>query len=937
MDDSRGASTSAVGTSSLAAPRLSLQVPSASEPVEREVGPSLTNVEQSCLMTLNNLLSQNSSEWHPIVPARRHSFPAKSPTNANFSSLLGPQGSSSALQTLVENLRNRYSTQDYESSDLDDTSLLSELESRVTMLIEDGSIRPRDAPLARSLVSLLHHIKRLTVLSPKSTHRSPVDFQQPLSTAEIYDTLSQRVSELQSHRDANRSDSTSQRKRPPIEAVEHAILWHKVDDDLDQVLQLCRERSEPVPYSPAEGSLPPEYEYDDTELPMYDPAEYLELAATKSAGKSTKVIPPANYVSTSLDEKMRLDLEAITLAIDRLYLVAPQLSNQRVELKRSKLDQMERARLNGSVKGKAKEGPERDLRELDRMLELISKASARRYDDQSVVLDGERGMADRLEKARLRDLQKRNAFQERLLDHSGAGRLTSQDAEPRKSTSSASLQRNPEALVTLPEFLRESFDVDVEYRDPNALLTLPEFVQELQAASPPQPPAPASLNYTPKFMRRSFISSRSRSLSAPPLAWLLPNSLSGNKSSPTSNSSETSSPSSRAGLEVHYVAEHQANLSSVAVFLQVNGVQAGTDVEAEVFSSGSDRLIVKSGSSTSAPLSLPARVTPGKKPVKVQSGHFEMKLECLAGQSMNGGPVQYDADTPGTGLLDATQIRTMNPTTFICASCSLPVVHAYKVKKYDDLPSEHWAELVEAWMCHSDQQLNDRIALYAKGLWPMPTQALVGGSYILFDKSVLATSNIKSVERPEIEQGDDWQQARCICGAVIGRSMEHDSHKGTRSITYRLAKYALRPVSPSSEPLTIPLSAYILQDMDELVQAHATYRFVLLDEEEEKPRILIWLFKPHIRISYANSNHKLLARYSSMHAAKVHFKILGPSVSPTIKSTIEKYPIFANSERLVYPMEICRRLANLLKESNIAYPQGMRIMGGLDVGWLLRI
>ena len=40
-------------------------------------------------------------------------------------------------------------------------------------------------------------------------------------------------------------------------------------------------------------------------------------------------------------------------------------------------------------------------------------------------------------------------------------------------------------------------------------------------------------------------------------------------------------------------------------------------------------------------------------------------------------------------------------------------------------------------------------------------------------------------------------------------------------------------------PCRIPLSAYIVEDMAELVRAHATYRFVVLDEEEERARILV--------------------------------------------------------------------------------------------------
>lgn len=40
-------------------------------------------------------------------------------------------------------------------------------------------------------------------------------------------------------------------------------------------------------------------------------------------------------------------------------------------------------------------------------------------------------------------------------------------------------------------------------------------------------------------------------------------------------------------------------------------------------------------------------------------------------------------------------------------------------------------------------------------------------------------------------------------------------------------------------PTRIPLSAFIVEDMQEYVHAHATYRFVLYDEDEELPRILV--------------------------------------------------------------------------------------------------
>jgi hypothetical protein len=133
---------------------------------------------------------------------------------------------------------------------------------------------------------------------------------------------------------------------------------------------------------------------------------------------------------------------------------------------------------------------------------------------------------------------------------------------------------------------------------------------------------------------------------------------------------------------------------------------------------------------------------------------------------------------------------------------------------------------------------------------------------------------------------------------------------------YRLAKYAIKPVSPTAEcvlistwrcashhltnkivrPLRIPLSSFIVEDMMEYVQAHATYRFILHDDEEERPRILvrphtsrvctglsclsqIWLFKPSMRIAYSTPTQYFLSKVGYIHGAKVLYKILGPETA----------------------------------------------------------
>ncbi len=102
----------------------------------------------------------------------------------------------------------------------------------------------------------------------------------------------------------------------------------------------------------------------------------------------------------------------------------------------------------------------------------------------------------------------RDAFVDQLFQHSEAGRIHNQDAEHQV--------KDPEALLTLPEFMRESMPQSERRKDDEAMLSLPEFVRE---------PIPSHISS--KMSKKNEESAkdpkpkkRSRSLSAPPLAWL---------------------------------------------------------------------------------------------------------------------------------------------------------------------------------------------------------------------------------------------------------------------------------------------------------------------------------------------------------------------------------------------------------------------------------
>ncbi|KAG5646393.1 hypothetical protein DXG03_003716 [Asterophora parasitica] len=791
------------------------------------------------------------------------------------------ESSSSALYTLVTNIRNRQGTDtmiEIQSGN-SESELLHELSTRFKSI--SSTLEPADALLATSIISLLSHFHRLSTLqSTKQSFRatvepSPVDATDP---GDPFATLRRQLSDLQVERLSTRQNILAP-DAPPVLVVEAALLWSRIDEELETVVAMCKERTEQSPAS-LDG-LPPQYDPEDYDLLDVPPDYHESGVRTSIDSKSRDALHSPITATRQMDEKMRLDLEGVAMAIDRLYLVAPQLHNQRVELKSSKVAQMERATREGSQtpqsrssrsgKQKATEG-EQDMQELERMLDLLGKATGRSLSNQSVVLEG--GLPGRLERARQKDLAKRDAFVEQLANHSKAGRLHGQDAilQPRI--------KDPHALLSLPEFIREAVPSGSIRVDPQAMLTLPEFVKE----SPPSHLDEADLGEMPEMTtHKAKKGLRHRSLSAPSLSWLRSSSKSGSSSSGSVSSSHFRSRSRgvdalpsvpSVGFEVNYVAENHESLQHVLVFFTVTGAIPGIDIEAEVLPSfpegqveGGDRLIISSGPCKSLPLPLPARIQPGKQQVRVQSGHYEIKLTVVTRP-----PAETVHEDP-LPLLDATQLSAANPTSFICASCSLPLVQSTKIGEYRDLPSEHWQELVDAWMCHADQKLHDEVMRHGKGgFWPHASQALVGGTYILFEESSMTINNLHLTQERKTclfspETTGALPDVYAVPSLVDVKTTQRRT-KPKQFSGYSNSRYGL--------PTRIPLSAFIVEDMTEFVRAHATYRFVILDEEDERPRILIWLFKPSIRIAYTTSTPYAIPKSGSIHAAKVLFKVLTP-------------------------------------------------------------
>jgi hypothetical protein len=272
------------------------------------------------------------------------------------------------------------------SSAQTETELLRDLQRLVVQ--RSDRINPEDATLAQTLVSLLAHFDRLATINAAQEPRSGSSGAstsystgiRPPTSEDLFDVLRHQVNNLQIERLNTSGEPRS--GSPPVFAVESALLWSRIDQDLEDVLAMCRQRTDVASFA-----IPPEYEHTE-DLPQYENDGSIRHSVDNKSLRST--------LTTETNEKMRMDLEAVTSAIDRLYVVLPQLHNQRVEIKDDKRRELERARAAARSEGD-------EARDLERMLGLISKASERKMVDQSVIIDS-RDMEARLQRAHRREI-----------------------------------------------------------------------------------------------------------------------------------------------------------------------------------------------------------------------------------------------------------------------------------------------------------------------------------------------------------------------------------------------------------------------------------------------------------------------------------------------------------------------------------------------------
>lgn len=425
-----------------------------------------------------------------IEPLRQHSDPFADPevlspdANAENATLLNQMRAAIAC---VSKGRSEMISTGLPASTSTATNSSDELWHYATLLAP--ALSQRDGNLILKLCELLNSIDRLLQVCDPIAKSAALSRRQSLSPAsnqnmahdDAYGHLRRGTEAFKAIERTERdlSSSSGSAGLNELRFAEQAVLWVRIDDLIEDVQHLCRSnasnaiarRREPIEKE-YEPSIKDGYTADS--LPEYTPGEtdalppdYIERLQAFADEKAV-----SNFSTPKPNEKDHFELDSITSAIERLYDVAPQLANQRVDgssrKDRKQIREMQLTRLGIAIERLSK-GRLEDQRatlsestsptkvsfsqmdrarsldraecdqvgELNRLLDAVSKASNSDMTNQRVALsprqrstlDEARKTAQTVGAAYNLDAQEL-ARQNYILEKTGSGRIEAQDAEP---------------------------------------------------------------------------------------------------------------------------------------------------------------------------------------------------------------------------------------------------------------------------------------------------------------------------------------------------------------------------------------------------------------------------------------------------------------------------------------------------------------------------
>ncbi|PWN24570.1 hypothetical protein BDZ90DRAFT_100193 [Jaminaea rosea] len=135
--------------------------------------------------------------------------------------------------------------------------------------------------------------------------------------------------------------------------------------------------------------------------------------------------------------------------------------------------------------------------------------------------------------------------------------------------------------------------------------------------------------------------------------------------------------------------------------------------------------------------------------------------------------------------LSHSHLSTTLPPSLNCSTCLQPLLIPPPSAKFIAMPSEHWEELIDSWMCHGDQRLNVSVTQGREGLEEgrriAAGEGRVGDAWVAWDTSAVPDGAI--IDLQEVSKGDKRcgmiRRKRAWHGVMDTKKVDVDSDRAS--------------------------------------------------------------------------------------------------------------------------------------------------------------
>ncbi|XP_041462814.1 E3 ubiquitin-protein ligase E3D-like [Lytechinus variegatus] len=345
----------------------------------------------------------------------------------------------------------------------------------------------------------------------------------------------------------------------------------------------------------------------------------------------------------------------------------------------------------------------------------------------------------------------------------------------------------------------------------------------------------------------------------------------------------------------------------------------------------------------------------------IQGEGIQMRLQLETSDEDDGGEKRGELDEETS---DQFLKALVDPNCEVtCSRCGAILVQPVSgFKKVLPLPSGDWGDMAaDMWCCKSKVIAEERGKTSPLQLTPEEGCIMVDDLYLLVNSRMLTKGSVqmevkkKTVASNKQGRAGKWFSILCQrCGCILGSI---DSSGGSSQLeTTKLYRYAIciQGKGNGLSHTINPLQHTICSLMVKLFKTQMTFKYIIEDEEEHRPRLLIWLLGIDTRLLYggAPSINREETGNSSSHQPSSSVPLEGSRLEIQLKSQPIVKVLYQtctsdaglrlgeewNKDLMVHGItltkEACLQLGLLLATSTLQAPPSMRQMNGFMVGSL---